>query len=359
MGIIVFGSLQDISLTPPLILEASPIVSAVAIPLELKQIPNSFSMPRVASEMIFSRDPAHPAVAEKDSSILVSWKSTALSQKAELPCRIDLKFIKGKGLAPSLQKSLFWMDLTQKEEAAIEASVWVRTEAGEAFETERFCTPFQAPLLQRVEEYPENSPFRVLGQAKWLGFDRFSEKYGEGVLYLVSLGSCAESQWLSLRSGEWITWNNGRWEKGDFSAESSCAHILCTDGNLLIWEGWDDKKRYRRFSLGLEPKEPQKLRGGEILSAVRLRSEKQISCLLDKQCLILRQGDWALKTAGRWRALRRAEEKEAYRFGKLKGELFVLDRIGVRAGQKNLEGSFFNEQRTEQVSVEFIIGDKP
>jgi len=96
-----------------------------------------------------------------------------------------------------------------------------------------------------------------------------------------------------------------------------------------------------------------------LFSSIRIRSDKQISCTLDKQCLILRTGDWVLKTGNRWKVLRREEEKEAFLSGKIAGELFVLDQISNLQGQKSISGHIYNLPRTQTVSIELpVVGRK-
>src|SRR5690606_31598397 len=107
-----------------------------------------------------------------------------------------------------------------------------------------------------------------------------------------------------------------------------------------------------------------KLRGEDLFSMVRIRSEKQISCMLEKQCMVLKLGDWVLKTTGRWKILRKKDEKEAFLNGKLFGELFILDQILQKQGQKMIAGRLFNPGRTQVVSIELAAqgrktGTKP
>jgi hypothetical protein len=68
--------------------------------------------------------------------------------------------------------------------------------------------------------------------------------------------------------------------------------------------------------------------------------------------MILKVGDWALKTGGRWKVLRKEEEKNAFLTGKLFGELFAFDQIGQKQGQKVIQGRLFNPGRTQVVAVE-------
>ena len=77
--------------------------------------------------------------------------------------------------------------------------------------------------------------------------------------------------------------------------------------------------------------------------------------MLEKQCLILRSGDWVFKGESRWKILRKKEEREAYLRGTWIGELFVFDRIEAKNGQKVVQGSLFNPGRSQVVPIEISV----
>lgn len=74
--------------------------------------------------------------------------------------------------------------------------------------------------------------------------------------------------------------------------------------------------------------------------------------MLEKQCMVLKTGDWVFKTGGRWKILRKEQEREAYLNGKLFGELFVFEQIHAKQGQKMIQGRLFNSGRTQAVAIE-------
>ena len=103
-----------------------------------------------------------------------------------------------------------------------------------------------------------------------------------------------------------------------------------------------------------------KIKAEELFGSIRVRSDKQISCLLDKQCLIIKINDWVVKISDRWKILRKAEEKEAFLKGKLVGELFVLDQISNKQGQKSILGHMYNLARTQMTAVDLpVLGRGP
>ena len=119
----------------------------------------------------------------------------------------------------------------------------------------------------------------------------------------------------------------------------------------LILEGWDSNGHVR-LNVPYAALPPSKIKAEDLFTSVRFRSEKQISCMMDKQCLVLKVSDWVLKTTSRWKVLRKQEEKDAYFRGELLGELFVFDQISQRQGQKLVLGRLFNPRRTQMEKIE-------
>lgn len=76
--------------------------------------------------------------------------------------------------------------------------------------------------------------------------------------------------------------------------------------------------------------------------------------MMEKQCMVLKVGDWVLKSGGKWRILRKKDEHDALLNGKLSGELFVFEQISQNQGQKSIRGRLFNEGRSQAVVIEAL-----
>jgi len=318
----------------------------------LKEAPISFPIPRLEPEMTFSFDPPRPDGSGRNADLFVRFKQSAQSKRVGLPCRIDLKF-KGGKLGFAEQESPFWLELTSLSEEKVQGVVWVESATKDTIEAERFIASPEASPLQGAQEFAEGSPFRVLAEARWLGHDVFAEKYGGGLQTLrIAIGAQPNAQIVDLRDKDWIIWEDSRWKKGTLDEKPAfAARIELADSKALILEGWDGEAHVR-LSLASAAMPLFKMRGEEIFNSIRVRSEKQISCMMEKQCLILRLGDWVLKVNGRWKILRKKEEKEAYRSGKLDGELFVLEKIESKQGQKFISGFLFNAEKSQVIPID-------
>lgn len=326
--------------------------------LNLKEAPVSFPIPRLEPEMTFSFDSLRPDRSMRNSDLFIRLKQSGQSKRISLPCHIGLQFNGGK-LCFRETASPFWLELTGIPEERIQATVWIENASKESTEVERFITSPQASPLLGPQEFAEGSPFRVLGEAKWLGHDVFSEKYEGKQTLLVSVGAHPNAQIFDLREKEWIIWQDGRWIKGPLDGKASgIARIETVDSRSLTLEGWDEETHIR-LSLPYVSPSLFKMRGEDLFNSIRVRSEKQISCMIEKQCLILRAGDWVLKWGGRWKILRKKEEKDAYRSGKIKGELFVFEKIEVKQGQKCVSGFLFNAEKSQVIPIDLPANQHP
>ncbi len=324
----------------------------------LKQLPLSFALPRVESQMLFSFDSPRPDVERRSSELFLHFKQTGQAKKISLPCRIDLQFYEGDKLGFADKESLFWIDLMRIAEGKIQGVVSILNGQKERVETERFILSPTVGPLQLPQEFPENSPFRILGEARFLGHDVFAEKYEGGQTLRIAIGAAPNLQILDLKEKGWIVWKDHQWMNGTLDEKTAfVARIESVDGKALILEGWANGTHVR-FSLPATQMASFKMRGEEVFNLIRIRSEKQISCMMDKQCIILRCGDWVLKTGGRWKILRKKEEKEAYKLGKISGELFVFNRIESKQGQKCIEGLLVNAEKTQSVSVDLVANQR-
>ncbi len=298
-------------------------------------------IPDLQGEMTFSFDPPRPSGTIAGKRLLVRVKKSSESKRVLLPCRLDLEFQRDR-LVFAKEKSPFWMDLSLTADGEIEGRGYVASEEVGKIEAGRFVVAGQDCPIQSAQEFAEGAPFRLLAEAKWWGKDQFRES-GER-LEMADL--------VELNEGDWLVWKRERWEKAAApDPDLPIAHIQSCLGKCLVLEGWDSEGHIR-ISFNPAAGTPFKVKGEELFSAIRIRSEKQISCMLEKQCMVLKTGDWILKAGGRWKVLRKEQEREAFLNGKVFGELFVFDQIAQKQGQKVVQGRLFNPGRTQMVPIE-------
>ena len=309
--------------------------------LALSERGPALPIPELEGEMTFSFDPPRPLGEKEEKRLLVRMKQGGDSKRIVLPCRLDLEF-QGDRLGFAKKESPFWIELSLMADGRIEGKGWITSFEGKTIPAGTFCAAGHTPPIQGAHEFAEGSPFRALAEAKWWGKDRFREEGGERL-------EIAETELLEVSPGDWLSWKKGKWEKsGVAEKEGPIAqfHLSSEKGALL--EGWD-AEGHVRISLSPAVAPPFKMRAEELLSSVRIRSEKQISCMLEKQSLILKVGDWVCKTGDKWRLLRKKEDRDAFVRGEIAGDLFVFDKI--EKGQKVI-GTLFHSSRLQAALIE-------
>lgn len=325
----------------------------ISLPLQ-RSLP-TFPIPDLQADLVVFPDPARPDEGQHAPAFCVRLKKSGQTQRVSMPCTLYLEY-KGKDqLGFAAQETPFWLKLQPTETHQIEAQVHILFPEIKEPQGNSFYTFLQENAPQAAQEFPEGSPFRVLAEARWLGPDVFEQRFGQGaVIERFEWGSGNAITRLDIRIGQWMVWQEGHWEILPDLQEAKkrpIARIKGVQGKSLLLEGWE-MDHHVSLSLNPFPQPVLKTRGEELFSALRVRSEKQVSCMLEKQCLILRTGDWVLKTQGRWKVLRKPEDRDAFLKGKITGDLFVFEKIEQKMGQKVVQGQLCNSARSQMIPLE-------
>lgn len=311
-------------------------------------------IPDIRQEIAFSLDPPRPEGLNQFVQVSVQLKQQAGPRRFIVPCRIDLAYRNG-ALAFSNEPSSFWLQLTQGQ-GGLQATVFVDEQEGPPF-----SVALQESPVQTAQEFQEGSPFRILAEARWWGQDLLARAALSGkIRHRIDVGSLVETTLIEPQENQWLVFEEGHWQIVDDLSKASSPYIARIKGihsGRLELEGWE-ADFHVRLSLPLAAPSSFKGKAEDLFGSIRVRSDKQISCILDKQCLILKVNDWALKVGNRWKILRKAEEKEAVFKGKLTGEIFVLDQIFNKQGQKSILGHFYNSARTDEMVIDLPVSGR-
>lgn len=317
----------------------------IEIPFDLAKGEVSLPMPDLEADLSFAFDRARPE-QNRVEGFLVRLKKTNQVKSVKLPARLDFHY--EKGLRFSEERGPFWAELEQVGQNQVRALVFVTIDHVQK-SAGSFCFNVEEAPLRT--DFQEGTPLKMLAESRLLGKDVFIKNYGDGVaLHRLEIKGNAT---VTLNEGDFFSWENNKWVKianAIDAKDGPLARVAKLDDKSVLFETWT-LDGYSRISLSLAPKDPFKTKYDEFLSSVRIRSEKQISCMLDKQCFVLRVGDFVLKEENRWKILRKKEEKDAYIQGKLEGELFVFDRIDLKGGQKIVHGNLVNLARSQMLPV--------
>lgn len=328
------------------------------IPFDRLQQEITFPIPDIQREIALSCDQPRPDSLNEDPSVfLLRLKKTGKVKKVTLPARIDFRY--DKGLTFSDHEGGFWAEMEPLGASCVLAHVFISDMDGKSREIGTFQAFAEEAQVRASQDFKEGSPLRVLSEAHLLGKDLFLSKYGGGAkIGRIEIGDSKEV--YSVKEGDFLIWKEGKWEKIGSPLEAKEAFLARVgpfNEKMLNFEAWG-LDEYSRLCISSVQPPPFKTKVEEILSSVRIRSEKQISCMLEKQCFVLKAGDFVLKADNRWKLLRKQEERDAYLKGEVEGELFVFDRIDQKGGQKVLQGSLFDQARSQMLPVEYIASSQ-
>jgi hypothetical protein len=325
---------------------------SLSIPFDLFEGSISLPMPNIEGDFSISVDRPRPDIAmDGPETFLIRLKKSGQIRHVTLPARLDFRYENGLRFAE--EQGSFWVNLRNAGSKTVQAQVFMNHVQGRPEEAASFCVPLEEGPLLSLHDFVEESPFKALAEARLLGADLFLGQYGkEGGLQRLKIGPVGKGEIFSLNVGDFLSWKEGKWDKARSMKEAMgipLARVVSFDEKSLLLEAWGNE--YFRLCISSLEQIPCKTKGDDFITSVRIRSEKQISCMIEKQCFVLRVGDLVLKEENRWKVLRKLEEKEDYLQGKIGGELFVFDRIDLKGGQKILHGYLFNAGRSQMLPV--------
>lgn len=214
------------------------------------------------------------------------------------------------------------------------------------------------------------NPFVIqLKSAQFFSRDLLIQKYGgseyaswqsKGILQLIHSSS---SYACFVLPGDYLLYQKGEWKVVSFDElDENCPiakiHEVSSQGVKL--EIWDEKGFFPvTVEIGGTDASGFQAKQELIPARARLRGATQVSCSLGKRRLVLRQGDWLLKTGVGWKLLRQTEDIERYLYHRLKGELLIVDALEKEFGKMVVKGSLFDETRTQCSSFSIPVeGEK-
>lgn len=167
-----------------------------------------------------------------------------------------------------------------------------------------------------------------------------------------------------VSAGDYLLYEGGEWRVVPYEGlrnDLPIAYVRAANGAALEIDVWDEVGFCPvQTRIEMQRQAYIQLKSDAMPSRIRLRNNTQISCALGKRRVILREGDWLLKTSTGWRNLRKAEEIEQYLLHRLKGELFVFDGIEKEQGRIVMKGYLFDETRTQAQALALPIdSEKP
>jgi hypothetical protein len=314
---------------------------------------------RLSDELVWVAYESRPDVPLNEAEMLFSLKQGKEEWTQQSGKQIYLKeSVQGKGLQLSTGPTDLWMRPLLFEEGS------ALIEVGRREEKAQFVVGVQGKAS--LAPSPEHEAIRSLKTGKLFPFDALLQQYGGRELSplatrtVLEIDSHAMSYAFPVQEGDFLSYEKGEWHPRPLSQlprSAPLARIVsCTSEGAQV-DVWDERG-ISPLHLTLALSAPPRVPFGEDCqpTSARLRTGTQVSCALGKRRVILKTGDWILKTASGWRHLRGAEEVKLYLNRRLKGELFIIDGIDKSV----LRGHLIDATRTVVQPVHVpISGDKP
>jgi len=202
------------------------------------------------------------------------------------------------------------------------------------------------PIEER--EYVKN-----LKSAKGWGSDIFLQQFGgtDYLEYAKKYKIEAGKEVFFASEGDLFAWNGECWTAASYESAAGLpvAKVIRTTPRSIDVEVWDETGFQSQIvSLGLSQSPRIIYKPEELLTSVRPRSTAEFSALLGgKRRVVLKEGDWWLKTAAGWKNLKRIGDIEDFVHHKLQGELFIFEKIESDKGKTIVRGHYFDPMRTQ------------
>jgi hypothetical protein len=159
-----------------------------------------------------------------------------------------------------------------------------------------------------------------------------------------------------LSVGDLLWWDENEWQVGKSVLEDApLAKFMSASVQGMNFEVWSPSGySSSKINVALQSaRAPQKAE--EAITSVRPRSGSEITCQLGKRRVIVKEGDWWIKTDRRWRALKTAADLEAFLYHDIQGELFIFEKVENMKGKTILKGRCFDKMRTESLPISLVV----
>ncbi len=178
------------------------------------------------------------------------------------------------------------------------------------------------------------------------------EEYQElSTKHKVELGSRV----YFLEMGDTLWWDGLAWRRGE-EPGAPLMQMISSHAKGVQMEVWDSTGyATAKIEIPLQPSAQMVLKPDEMITAIRPRSPTEITCQLGQRRVIVKEGDWWVKTGRRWRPLKTARDLEAFLHHEIQGELVMFEKLEVGKGKVALRGRCFDKMRTQSQPLALIV----
>ena len=203
-----------------------------------------------------------------------------------------------------------------------------------------------APSMYFTEPVAEKPYYKTLQAGAVWPQDRFLSGWGGDEMRELAKQTkvCVGEALFFLRCGQCLGWNGEKWVSE--TQEGMPLAQLVRSVNGAEFQVWDESGfTVERVRLPLKGNGEFLFDLGAYMSAPRLRSKLEVSCLLGKRRVVIREGDWWIRTDEKWRQIRTAADFEAVLYHRLAGELCLFETVEVLQAKVVIRGHVFDRMR--------------
>ena len=322
-------------------------------------------MSRIAEEVAILAFNSRPDAVQKEAKILLRLKDGMQMTACNGKQFFLQERTEGKGLTFSEGETALWVKpiLLDNGNVLMEAGRRMISKEGEVLGEEK--GEYVVSLIKGAPQDKSLIALEELKLARCIGHDALILKYG-GKEYAswrdkVKIEFILEGRSYAcfVGKGDVLQYKENEWRVTPAQAVDKrlpMARVVIAVAKAVEIEGWDESGFFSVHTKIASAPAGQPLNNQELLpTGLRLRSSTQVSCLFGKKRLVIKKGDWLVRTQTGMRNLKRAQEIEDYLFHRLKGELFIFDGIEKQQGKTLLQGHLFDCMRLQATSVTIPI----
>lgn len=335
-------------------------------PLSLSSYKRKSAIPDMSKELLILAKNVRPDRAAKDASLRLALKGSQeeyIAKNGEqvfLSCDASI----GNGSTAyhfSDRKTPLWIRPTilDQKEVLVEVGIFMPSKETETFVEEKTQFIVQHQILTSNGQSGSRPFVAALEEAKLWGQDAFLLQYG-GKEYqawnskqVLEIPSENRSLFYLVQVGDLFEWRDGEWASATLDLSSGAlplAAVKTMTQRFIELEVWDESGFYSTLiRLDVQPTMRTGYKNEALPQGARLRTSSQVTCCLGKKRLIVKEGDWILKTGRGWKNLKKAQDIEDYVCRKIRGELFVFDGMVHEHGKLLMKGHWIDETRTQVV----------
>ncbi len=207
--------------------------------------------------------------------------------------------------------------------------------------------------------------YQLLKTARFWTTDRFCSSYSQTTAnsLKVGFGRLNSAKVLIIDPGQYLFFASGEWQQGnlEFAGGRPLAQVLSQTDSALTLQIWDESGFFLE-TISIPPLSPESYpftKMDALFSALKARNNSEVSSVMGKRRVVLKPGDWWIKTERGWRRLKKRGEIEDYLSFRLLGELFVVDGLEMFQGKTVIKGQQFDPLRQRMQSFLLPIAEAP